>query len=207
MSKTLYVKASPREGRSHSITVADAFLKAHAEARPDAEITTMNLFEAELPHLDWETIRGKYNIMHGREFTPEEKQSWQKVVDVIEDFKSYDRYVFAVPMWNFSLPYKLKHFIDVVTQPGYTFTVGPDGYQGLNTGKAFVAYARGGEYPEGSARAAYNFQSTYFENWLRFIGLADFQTVAAEQTLASADVRDAGKRAAIAKAVEIAGTF
>ena len=147
MSKTLYVKSSPRESRSHSIIVANAFLKAHAEARPDAEITTLNLFETELPHMDWETIQGKYNIMHGREFTPEEKRSWQKIVDVIEDFKSYDRYVFAVPMWNFSVPYKLKHFIDVVTQPGYTFTVGPDGYLGLNSGKVFVAYARGGEYP------------------------------------------------------------
>jgi putative NADPH-quinone reductase len=28
-------------------------------------------------------------------------------------------------MWNFGIPYKLKHYIDVLTQPGQTFNFDP----------------------------------------------------------------------------------
>jgi FMN-dependent NADH-azoreductase len=31
--------------------------------------------------------------------------------------KSADAYLISVPMWNFSIPYMLKHYIDIVIQP------------------------------------------------------------------------------------------
>lgn len=34
MATILYIKASPRGERSHSVTVADAFVKAYSEANP-----------------------------------------------------------------------------------------------------------------------------------------------------------------------------
>ncbi len=87
-------------------------------------------------------------------------------------------------MWNFSIPYKLKHYIDVITQPGLTFIFSPEsGYQGLVTGKPItVIYARGGEYSS-SETSAMDFQKTYMEMILGFIGFQDIKTVLVEPTL------------------------
>jgi len=37
-----------------------------------------------------------------------------------------DEYLFTVPMWNHGVPYVLKQFIDVVSQPGMAFTFDPE---------------------------------------------------------------------------------
>ena len=84
---------------------------------------------------------------------------WKGVERVIEAFKSADKYVFSVPMWNFGIPWRLKQYIDILVQPGSTFRYDEEGYRGLVTGKrAFLAYARGGEYgaPEAAAPEAAN---------------------------------------------------
>ena len=54
-------------------------------------------------------------------------------------------------MWNFSIPYRLKHYLDIIIQPTYTFSYTPEtSYQGLVTGKPiFIAYARGGAISDG----------------------------------------------------------
>ncbi|MGE4292869.1 MAG: FMN-dependent NADH-azoreductase [Desulfovibrio sp.] len=206
MSTILYIKASPRTGRSHSLALADAFLEAYSQKHPDDRIVTLDLFKMALPDLDAVTVQGKYNVMHGRDYTPEERTAWSEVEKVIELFKSADKYVFAVPMWNFSLPYKLKQLIDVVTQPGYTFSASEKGYEGLLKGrKAFVAYASGGVYSPGSPSEPYNFQSPYMDFWLGFIGITDVISIASAGMLGPD--KDANKAKALDLAREAAAEF
>jgi FMN-dependent NADH-azoreductase len=45
-------------------------------------------------------------------------------LQVIEQFKSADKCVVAVPMWNFSIPYRPKQQIDLLVQSGYTVSYG-----------------------------------------------------------------------------------
>jgi FMN-dependent NADH-azoreductase len=206
MSTILFIKASPRTGRAHSLALADAFLEAYKQRNPDDRVVELDLFKTSLPDLDAVTVQGKYNIMHGREYTPEERSAWSEVEKVIELFKSADKYVFAVPMWNFSLPYKLKHLIDVITQPGYTFSASDKGYEGLLKGrKAFVAYASGGVYSPGSPAEAINFQTPYMDFWLGFIGITDVVSAAAAGMLGPD--KDANKAKAVARARELAQDF
>lgn len=206
MSTLLYIKASPRTGRSHSLSLADAFLATYKEKNPGDSISVLDLFQMQLPELDAVTIQGKYNIMHGREYTAEERTAWKNVEQIIELFKNANKYVFAVPMWNFSLPYKLKHLIDVVTQPGYTFKVGDNGYEGLLKGrKAFVAYASGGTYAPDSPTEGYNFQSPYMDLWLGFIGITDVVSAAASGMLGPD--REISKEKALQRTRELAMEF
>jgi FMN-dependent NADH-azoreductase len=205
MSKILHIICSPRGDRSASLTVAKSFLESYREKNPGDQIETLDLWTARIPEFNGETIKAKYAIMHGEKFTPEEDAAWKAVVALADHFKSADKYVISMPMWNFSIPYKLKQYIDVLVQPGLAFSYSPEkGYTGLVTGKPLVAiYARGGAYGPGSGAEGYDSQSSYLKQILGFIGFTDIKEVFVEPTLQKADAVDTGK----AKAKEVATGF
>lgn len=210
MANLLYVKASPMGDLSYSTAVADAFADAYSQAHPQDQITNLDLFYEDLPAFDFEAASAKYKIMHGKPHTEREKQVWDRIVGVIDEFKSADKYLFAVPMWNFSIPYRLKQYIDVIVQPTHTFTMTPEGaYQGLVTGKPVLTiYARGGRYDAASGTEEFDLQRKYFETVLRFIGLTDIRSVIVEPTLAGGfDLAAQEKAKAVEKAREMAQKF
>jgi len=118
MAKVLYIQASPRGERSYSTAAAEAFLASYREANPNDEIITINLFTKELPPFDGNALQAKYNIMHGEEHSEQDRAAWRAVEAIIEEFKAADKYVLSIPMWNFGIPYRLKHYIDILVQPG-----------------------------------------------------------------------------------------
>jgi len=209
MALLLYVQASPRIGRSHSIAVADAFVDAYRQSHPSDHVKTLNVFRAKIPAFDGPALQAKYDILHGRSKDPDTVRAWGQVEKVIAQFKSADKYVLAVPMWNFGIPYRLKHYLDVIIQPGYTFTVTEKGYQGLVKDRpAMLIYARGGRYQPGSGTEAYDLQSSYLELALRFMGFERIQTIFVEPTLADGRAAaEAAQQQAMAKARQLAVDF
>ena len=210
MSRVLYIQASPRGKRSHCITVADAFVEAYKQKHPDDDIVTLNVFDASIPNFDGPAVQAKYTILHGKSHSKEELQAWKEVEKVIEQFTSADKYVLAVPMWNFSIPYRLKQYIDLLVQPGYTFSYSEDiGYQGLVVGKPMlVVYARGGEYPVGTEAEAFDLQTKYIELIFGFMGFEDICSVVVEPTLQGGpDVAEARRQAAIGEVQKIGADF
>src|ERR1700732_2431965 len=202
MSKLLYIEASPRKSRSKSIEVSQVFLSQLQKTHPSVEIDKLDLWTTELPAFDGDTVDAKYAILHGQPHTPDQAKAWKRVAGVIERFKSPDWYLFSLPMWNFGVPYVLKHLIDVIVQPGLTFSFSPaEGYQGLVTGKKDVAvYARGGAYGPGTGAEDYDLQSKALSGILGFIGITDVSSIFIEPTLgAPAEVE-----ATITKAKELA---
>jgi len=210
VSKLLYVQASPRGERSYCIAVADAFVEAYRKNYPEDELVTLNVFDASLPDFDGLAVQAKYTILHGKSHSQEERQAWEGVERVIEEFTSADKYVLAVAMWNFSIPYRLKQYIDLLVQPGYTFSYSEEkGYEGLVVGKPMlVVYARGGEYAVGSDAEAFDLQRKYIELIFRFIGFEDISSVVVEPTLQGGpDVAEQRRRQAIEKAAGAAADF
>jgi len=210
MAQLLYLQASPRIGRSHSMAAAEAFVQSYAATHTQDKVVTRNVFEMALVPFDGLAVEAKYRILHDERPTEGEKVVWDDVEALIAEFTSADKYVFAVPMWNFGIPYRLKQYLDVVVQPGYTFTVTPDGgYTGLVTDRpAFIAYARGGEYAAGTAAAAVDHQTTYMETILGFMGFSDVRSIVVEPTLMGGPETAASRwTAAIEKAREMAKDF
>jgi FMN-dependent NADH-azoreductase len=205
VARLLHVEASPRKERSSSLLVARAFLESYAEARPEDEVDTLDLWTAELPEFDGSTIEAKYRILHREAHGPAEARAWDRVVEIFRRFGSADRYLFSVPMWNFGVPYKLKHLIDVITQPGLAFRYSSsEGYAGLVTGKpAVVIYARGSTYGDPRTRAM-DFQRPYVEGWLRFVGFREIRSIVVEPTLGDAETTRKRKEEAVRQAREIA---
>lgn len=208
MSKLLYIESSPRKNRSKSIAASKVFLDEYRKSHPTDEVITLDLWERRLPEFDGFTIDAKYAVLHGQDFTSEQQQSWQEIVNICEEFKSADKYVISLPMWNFGVPYKLKHYIDVIAQPGLTFSFDPStGYSGLVTGKPVtVFYARGGAYKSEEERGM-DFQRSYIELLLGFIGFNDIQTILIEPTLGASEDVNQVEATALERARSIASTF
>ena len=209
MAKLLHIESSPRKDRSASIAVARAFLDEYRKTHTGDTVETLDLWKTELPSFDGDVINSKYVIMHGKEHTPEQKKAWGAVEKVIAQFKGADKYLFSLPMWNFGIPYKLKHFIDVIVQPTYTFSFSPaEGYKGLVTGKpAAVVYARGGAYPPGTPGEGFDLQKRYMELVLGFIGLTEVRPILVEGTLGKPEESEKSKAGAIAQAKSLAASF
>ena len=127
----------------------------------------------------------KYAVIAGSDPTDSQKAEWEKVKKIFDEFADADYYVFSVPMWNFNIPYKLKHYIDIVTQPGMSWSYTPDeGYKGMMSGRtATVIYASGDGYGEGTGFESYDLQKPYIELWLAFIGFDKVEKVIADRTL------------------------
>tara|TARA_B100000686_G_scaffold204113_1_gene210882 strand:+ start:7680 stop:8309 length:630 start_codon:yes stop_codon:yes gene_type:complete len=185
MAKLLHIETSPRKERSHSMEMAQVFLESYRTAHPTDEVETLDLWTAELPPFNGPTLDAKYSLINGLEHTKEQAEAWKGVVQMVNNFKSATTYLLSLPMWNFGIPYRLKHYIDIITQPGLTYSLDPEkGYEGMVRGRTIsVIYARGGEYGKESTVEDMDFQKPYIETWLRFIGFADIRPVVIEPTM------------------------
>jgi FMN-dependent NADH-azoreductase len=209
MARLLYIESSPRKERSASIQVARTFITEYERTHPDDEVEILDLWATALPAFDGHVIDSKYVILHGLEHTEEQKQAWSTVEKIISQFKETDKYLLSLPMWNFSIPYKLKHYFDVIVQPGYTFSYSPEkGYEGLVTGKPVVSiYASGGTYGPSTGMESYDVQKPYVELILGFIGFRDFLTITIDSTLGPRDEKERKIAAAQEQARKIAAAF
>lgn len=185
MSKLLHIQASPMGDLSFSVRAARAFLEAYAASHPGDTIELLDLWKTDLPHFDFTAASGKYKIMRGLPHSGEEARAWEEVVRRIEHLKSADKVVVSTGMWNFSLPYRLKQYLDIIIQPGLTFSFDPaKGYSGLVTGKPLqLILASGGEYPAGTPAEGFDFQKPYIEMIFGFIGFSDVRSLRVEGTL------------------------
>jgi FMN-dependent NADH-azoreductase len=149
-------------------------------------VETLDLFATDLPPFEAPQAAAKYSVLRGREPAGRDAQAWKRLIDVIRHFQSAQLHVISSPMWNFGIPYRLKQYVDVIVQPGLTFSFSPaEGYKGLlNDRRAVLILARGGASGAGTGGEAYDMQKPYLEGVLRFMGIDDIRSVLIEPTLA-----------------------
>lgn len=208
MAKLLYIESSPRKQHSMSSLVAKAFIEKYQAKHPGDEVVRLDLWGRKLPEFDGYTIAAKYQVLHGQSFDANQQAAWKAVVEVCDEFKAADKYLFSVPMWNFGIPYMLKHYIDVLAQPGQTFSFDPaTGYRGLVTGKPVaVVYARGGAYDSDVGKGM-DLQKGYMDLLLGFIGFTDVRSIVVEPTFGAPEGVAKTESAAIEQAQKIANAF
>jgi FMN-dependent NADH-azoreductase len=190
MTRLLFVQASPRGDQSKSIQVAEAYLDALRTASPGLEVDTLPLWETDLPVFDGDKAAAKINVMLGQDHDAVQKTAWDQIGEVANRFITADRYLFAVPMWNSGIPYRLKHYIDVIHQPGLLWALKPEsGYFGLLANKHATLVMTAGAYGETFPSPAYgvDHQSTYLRAWLNQAGVTAIDEVRFQPTLLTQD--------------------
>ncbi|MBB3237619.1 FMN-dependent NADH-azoreductase [Phyllobacterium endophyticum] len=178
MSSILLITSSPRGSASHSTRVAtELALKLQAK-KPGAKITTRDLANNPLPHIDADYATGIY--------TPAESRSTQQqsVVGVsdalVDELLAADAIVIATGLINFNISSTLKAWIDHIARAGKTFSYGADGPKGLVTGKkVYLVIASGGVYSSGPA-ASFDHATPYLKATLGFLGMTDVEVIRIE---------------------------
>jgi len=188
--KLLYIEASPRKENSCSSRVAKAFVDSFKQAQPDNEVEHLPLFDVELPSFSGEGANQKMSLIKdmmaggtGIDVVGE----WVGVVREIERLKSADKVLISSPMWNFSIPYPLKHYLDLICQPGLSFYVSEGQYIGMITGKPIQFILSSGSpyqarFPLETDGTKTDFQHAYLEHIARFLGFEDVGFIKLEPT-------------------------
>ena len=190
--KINYIECSPRGERSHSTKIAQAYLEQAKKNIPDLELNHINPWSLNLPEFDGDMLNAKYSVIRGTDPSADEVSAWSNVKNIFDEFNNADHYLFSVPMWNFNIPYKLKHYIDIITQPGMSWSYTPeDGYKGLMTDKtATIIYATGDGYSEGTGFESFDMQKPYVNLWLTFLGFKKIERVVVDRTLFDAETAE-----------------
>ena len=106
-------------------------------------------------------------------------------------------------MWNGRFRDWLKHYIDIIHQPGVLFGLKPDtGYFGLLEKKHATLVLTSGAYADSRPSPAFgvDHQSTYLKSWLNQAGVTAIDEVRFQPTLVTPDpqgVFERAKRAAV----------
>jgi FMN-dependent NADH-azoreductase len=200
----LHIQSSPRGERSNSIALTNAFLSTSKNIFPAIEEDVLNVWDENLPEFDGASIGAKYKAIKHQPMTDAESHTWKRILELIGRFQRANRIVLGLPMWNFSIPYKLKQLIDLTAQRNYLFTYDGKEYGPLlNIPKALVVYTRGSTYRENSPiPPSFDHQAPYIDFWLRMIGVREVSTVVVDNAWNKDDAESAASRAAGKQSVE-----
>lgn len=207
MKKLLHIIATPRGGESRTLRVSAAFLESFRQTHAGWVVEELDVFEEDLPPLYVRRVDGRYVILSGGELFGEMKEAWEGILYQIDRFKSADGYLVSTPMWNYNIPYRLKHYIDLIVQPSYLFRYEGGGVRGLASGRMAVVTSRGGHYITPEERKL-DFQEPYLRTMFGFIGITDITFIIAQPMDSGApEERNAIIEAARVRAAEVAAAF
>ncbi|WP_299453604.1 NAD(P)H-dependent oxidoreductase [uncultured Pigmentiphaga sp.] len=186
MTDLLYISASPSQHDSHSGAVARELVSAYRELHPSRSVATVDVWDLDLPEFDATMIAAKFAVLRSQDATDAQRAQWARAVRLSEAFNQAQCYVFSLPMWNYGVPYRLKHYIDVVTLPGQNWSWSrAEGYRPLLQGKrAVLVYSSAGDFSPEAPKPYEDFQKPYMRQWLRFIGVEVVDEIAVAPTLA-----------------------
>lgn len=200
MKKLLHIIATPRGDESRTLEVTGAFMRSLMDGPGGWDVDELDLSKEILPPLTAKRVDGKYILLGGNDLEGEHKEAWREILRHIERFLAADAYLISAPMWNFSVPYPLKHYIDVVVQPKYLFRYTATGIEGLVKGKKMaVITSRGGDYSAAPMNAA-DFQEPYLRQIFGLTGITEIKFVNAQpmdmgEAIRAEKIKEAQKRA------------
>ena len=208
MAKVLYITANPKPIKdSYSLTVGQEFVDEYKKVNPSDEVIHLDLFNFPVVHLDGPIIGCMFGQIPEESLDGDHKKLYEFFKKNVEQFMSADKYVFATPLWNFSVPTVMKAYFDDVMIVGKTFKYTETGAVGLLSGKSAVCIqAAGGIYSSGPA-AQFEHGMSYIKSALTFLGIQVVDSILIEGVNIQSNDVEKIKAEAISKAKEIAKKF
>jgi FMN-dependent NADH-azoreductase len=194
--KLLRIDSSARRS-SVTRKLTAQFTEAWKNENPGGEVEERDLATTVLPLITDEWVEGS-SVDPARR-TAAHRHAIAASDALIAELADADTIVIGAPMYNFSIPFPLKAWIDQIVRKSQTFNYGPEGPTGLlKDKKVFVITSRAGAYGPGSPMKGADFQEPYLRFILGFIGITDVTFINAES-----QGREAGSASLAAAAQQI----
>ncbi|XP_068750082.1 FMN-dependent NADH:quinone oxidoreductase-like [Montipora capricornis] len=177
----LHLNSSGSDMRSWTGIASRTFLRAYRSKNRHHVIKEVNLWDKNLLQYDLSHVASKMRMVTG-DADQTDKLTFEPVEQMIKTLFSAHKLVVSSPMWNYSIPYVLKQYIDCVVQPGLTFRETPDGPEGLFTGRSLMLItSSGGDYSTGQMKAL-DYQVPYLKDIFGLIGFTDIRHIYIKNT-------------------------
>jgi len=205
----MYIEASPRGPQSRSSDIAAEFLQHIKMLKPGFTIDHLHLWTEELPAFDGPALAAKYATLAAAPLNKEEQEAWRLIAALVERLDAADALLISTPMWNLGIPYRLKHFFDLVTQPGLSFRFDPAaGYTPLLRARPTAVFlASSGDFSGGESYGRPDLASDYLRAALSFIGFDGADIVPVSPTAEPPGKIEAGMERARARCAILARHF
>ena len=167
---------------SISRALGATFAEQWSQSHSGGEVIQRDLEKTYLPFVELPWIIAAYS--DSATHSEEQRAALAIGNELIAELKRADEWLITTPMYNFSVPARLKAYIDHIVRTGQTFRTNADGsFTGLLTGKKVtVIVASAGEYTPGSPIEAYDDLRAYLKRILSVIGVTDVTCVQAGST-------------------------
>lgn len=206
--KLLHVDASPKLEWSNSRALSRHFVELLRAGRDDIEVDHLDLCEHTPAHVSREFAIATYTPAAER--TPEMRAVLAESDALCHRLLGADLLVFAMPMYNWSMPSSFKAYVDNIVRAGLTYVATADGrYVGqLARHKVLFVTSRGADLGPGSSFAHMDALTPALRAAFGFIGVAEPRFVDAQpMQFADPEARAAGLARAKAELAEVAAEW
>ncbi|WP_136656275.1 NAD(P)H-dependent oxidoreductase [Nitratireductor sp. XY-223] len=187
MTQILTIHSSARRSDSVSRKLTDELVSRLTRKHADASVQTRDVADGlTFPSENWVSDR----VLAKGDRTDQQHAALAETDALVEELVGADIVVVGAPTYNFGVPAALKAWIDHIAQPGRTFRYTEQGPEGLLAGKKVYVVNASGGVPAGSPA---DFVTPYLKHVFAFLGVTDFEFIAADQLAMAAD--DSVKRA------------
>jgi FMN-dependent NADH-azoreductase len=176
----LHIDSSPRLDESVTRGLTARFVQRWCAREPSGVVLRRDVGLSPPPHPDAFTLEAV--ALAESERDPRQQAAAALSDRLLEELEAADVVLIGAPMYNFSVTSGLKAWFDLVSRPGRTFRYGPNGQEGLLSGKQVVAItARGRFYAQDDAGdGGADLQEALIASFFRFMGLDDIHFIHAE---------------------------
>jgi FMN-dependent NADH-azoreductase len=177
MSFILQIDSSYSGSNSASRLLSHEFVTAWKQYHPDRQIVYRDLALQPVPAID-STWVSAMNIPPDR-YDAAQARVMASSEPILSEFLAADGYIFALPMYGFTVPAAFKAYIEHLIRPGRTYTVDEQGLRGLVAPgkKMLVITSRGAGYERGSALASFDFHEPYLRTMFGSFGIETIEFV------------------------------
>ncbi len=188
--KLLHVDTSARLTGSHSRQLGQSFVQAWQSAQGEEarQVLYRDIGQQPVPAID-EVWAAAYEA-EPEARTAEMQDALVLSDELLDELFAADCYVFAMPMYNLTIPATLKAYIDQVVRRDRTLEFINGRPQGRLKGKkALVITTRKFNYRVGTEAAARNFLEPYLKAIFKIMGIEDVTFIVADQLAAGEAAR------------------
>jgi FMN-dependent NADH-azoreductase len=133
----------------------------------------LNLWTEPLIHYDCNYAVSKLKILKS-EGSREDVEKFEPVLFMAQEMNLVDVLVISTPMWNYSIPYVLKQYIDIVIQPGINFTQSPGSPpKPVRGDRPFILFTSSG----GKVDKETDFMAPYLKAIFAMVGFDNFENI------------------------------